>query len=134
MAVSVSDSERDDWGAEDYKAAANVEYKKQSYLKAIDMYSTAIGMDSSNVAYFTNRAAAYMMVKQFENALSDCEVAMRLDPSSVKAYQRAGKAALSLGKVNLAHDNFSKALKLDAKNQNISKDVCLFYCDISCYV
>eukprot|EP01134_Creolimax_fragrantissima_P000388 CFRG0388T1 len=123
MAVSNSDSELEGWVAEDYKNSANAEYKNQSYRKAIDLYTIAIKMDDTVPAYFTNRAASFLMVKDFKSALADCNSAIKIDQTNSKAYYRAGKATLSMGKSQQAHDFFTKALRLDGKNPTLLKDI-----------
>ena len=49
---------------------------------------SAIDADPENSVYYGNRAAAFMMVDKFSDALKDCETAVRLDPSFVRVSTR----------------------------------------------
>ena len=50
-----------------------------------------------------------MMLRQYEEALRDCEKCLALDPSYVRGYLRAGRACLALGHVRDAKTQFTKA-------------------------
>ena len=52
---------------------------------------------NKNEALLTNRAASYIQLKKYKEALFDCEQALYCNPSFVKAHQRAYKCYLSLG-------------------------------------
>ena len=57
------------------KEEGNAFFKTASYGKAIDAYNHAIELDSTEPAYLTNRAAAYMGLKMYRPALNDCSLA-----------------------------------------------------------
>ncbi|EPQ27037.1 uncharacterized protein PFL1_05321 [Pseudozyma flocculosa PF-1] len=61
--------------AAEAKERGNVLFKSAAYGKAIDEYSRAIDLDPTEPAYLTNRAAAYMSLKMYRPALSDCRLA-----------------------------------------------------------
>jgi len=54
--------------------------------------------------YLSNRAACYIRLERFEEAVEDCEAALRLNSQFWKAGARAGKALLMMGQ-------FERALK-----------------------
>jgi len=60
--------------------------------------------------YYSNRAAAYIAIKNFENAISDTHKALKVDPRYFKAYYRMGQANLSLGRNKEAVQAFQSAL------------------------
>lgn len=82
--------------AEALKDKGNEEYKAGNYHLAVRYYTQAIELDSENKAFYTNRAAAYMMLKQYEDAVKDCKRAIELDNKFVKAYSRCSKALLAM--------------------------------------
>ena len=47
----------------------------------------------------SERAAAELMIKRFEEALADSVKATSIDPNFARGHSRAGKAALSLGRM-----------------------------------
>jgi DnaJ family protein C protein 7 len=80
---------------------ATEKYKAGNYREAVALYSEAIEAAPSSQLY-ANRAAAYMMLQEYAAALEDCERAVTLDPSNIKAYVRGAKAALAAGDVERA--------------------------------
>jgi small glutamine-rich tetratricopeptide repeat-containing protein alpha len=76
--------------AEKLKQAGNAQMSSKSYDPAIESYTKAIALDSSNPVYYSNRAAAYASKGDHASAVSDAEKAIEVDPSFVKAYSRLG--------------------------------------------
>merc|ERR1712137_133347 len=95
----------------------NEAYKNQNYSEAIALYSKAIAADPENPVYYGNRAAAYMMVDKFGDALKDCENATRLDPSFVRAHLRMAKCYTELGRFLEAKIAYSKVLEFEPHNK-----------------
>ena len=58
--------------AEALKERGNVCYRNEEYQDAVRMYSQAIAAYPSNGVYYGNRAAAWMMLKEFKRAVADC--------------------------------------------------------------
>eukprot|EP01116_Phalansterium_solitarium_P001811 TRINITY_DN11623_c0_g1_i1.p1 TRINITY_DN11623_c0_g1~~TRINITY_DN11623_c0_g1_i1.p1 ORF type:complete len:507 (-),score=151.47 TRINITY_DN11623_c0_g1_i1:299-1819(-) len=100
--------------AEQLKDMGNEKYKAGRYNDSIALYSRAIAKDGEKTAaYFGNRAAAYLMVKSYQDAINDSVAATNLDPSFAKAYVRAGKGYLALGKLRQATQQLETAATLD---------------------
>ena len=57
--------------AEQKKQLGNTEFKKQNYVAAIKLYTEAIEIQPHEAIY-SNRAASYIALKNFRNALEDC--------------------------------------------------------------
>ena len=70
--------------AEDAKNTGNTYYKQKDYFKAINFYTNAINLMPDKAAYYGNRAAAYMMVNNFPNALDDSVRSVEKDPNFFK--------------------------------------------------
>jgi tetratricopeptide (TPR) repeat protein len=79
------------------KSQGNEHYKSGSYSQAIRFYSDALKKDPSNVPIYSNRAAAYMMQKDYKRAVEDCETALNLDPKFIKVLERAARCSLIMG-------------------------------------
>ena len=58
--------------AEAFKERGNACYRNEQYQDAVRMYSQAIAAFPSNGVYYGNRAAAWMMLKEFKRAIADC--------------------------------------------------------------
>lgn len=64
--------------AEKLKEQGNQSFKRARYGEAVDLYTKAIDLVSTEPAYLTNRAAAYIAIKRFRPALADCQLANTL--------------------------------------------------------
>ena len=64
--------------------------KNERYQDAVECYTKALGLDSSNAVYYSNRAAAYSKLEDHVRAIQDCEQAVGIDPGYSKAYGRMG--------------------------------------------
>lgn len=78
------------------KEKGNLAFKSGHFETAVEHYSSAIAMDATVAAFFSNRAAAWLALGSFEEAIQDCDSALQLDPKFAKAYVRAGQAHLRL--------------------------------------
>ncbi|KAL9275071.1 SGT1-like protein, partial [Drosera capensis] len=63
---------------------------------AVDLYSQAIDLNSSNAELFADRAQANIKLANFTEAVADANKAIQLDPSMAKAYLRKGTACIKL--------------------------------------
>eukprot|EP01127_Copromyxa_protea_P011932 TRINITY_DN3060_c0_g1_i7.p1 TRINITY_DN3060_c0_g1~~TRINITY_DN3060_c0_g1_i7.p1 ORF type:complete len:905 (+),score=192.01 TRINITY_DN3060_c0_g1_i7:212-2716(+) len=101
------------------KDAGNELFLAGRYVDSIIRYTRAIEYDPENYAFYSNRAAAYMHLSQWELALKDSDVCIRLAPEFVKAHFRRGKALVGLAQYAAAVDAFTTALKLKKDNKEI---------------
>ncbi|XP_043644416.1 dnaJ homolog subfamily C member 7 isoform X1 [Drosophila teissieri] len=85
--------------AEEKKKLGNDQYKAQNYQNALKFYTDAISLCPDSAAYYGNRAACYMMLLNFNSALTDARHAIRIDPGFEKAYVRVAKCCLALGDI-----------------------------------
>ncbi|OUM63806.1 hypothetical protein PIROE2DRAFT_61073 [Piromyces sp. E2] len=86
-------------------------YKNKDYKKALDLYTNAIEKcPFLNIVYYNNRAAAYMMVLNYEKAIDDCKKVIRNDNKNVTAYKRIANCYFQLNKPENAKDILEKGL------------------------
>ena len=82
------------------KNAADANFKSQRYQDSAAKYSAALQVDSTavrwNAILHSNRAAAYMSMSKFEEAVRDCHAALSKDPSYARAYVRRARAHRAL--------------------------------------
>ncbi|ELU16006.1 hypothetical protein CAPTEDRAFT_108722 [Capitella teleta] len=70
--------------AEQKKVEGNQQYVAKNYKDALSLYTQAIEMCPTCAAYYSNRAATYMMLFQFDKALEDARQSVNIDPKFPK--------------------------------------------------
>jgi len=99
------------------KTLGNEKFSKGDYPNAIKHYSEAIKRNPEDAKLFSNRAACYQKLAEFNLALKDCEECIRLEPDFVKGHIRKGYALYALKEFNRAQTAFQKAMDIDPNNQ-----------------
>ncbi|KAG2545865.1 tetratricopeptide repeat protein 4 homolog [Panicum virgatum] len=122
--------------AREYKEQGNqfVRMGRKHYAEAVSCYTKAIAqmeplsaLDTGAAAaadasvLFANRAHVNLLLGNHRRALDDAEQAIRLSPSSVKAYYRAVKAALALDLLPDAASFCRRGLEQDPANEELKK-------------
>lgn len=82
--------ERSHWAVK-LKEAGNHAYGSKDFNKAIDLYSKAI-LCKPEAVYYSNRAACYNALADWEKVVEDTTAAITLDPEYVKAMNRRANA------------------------------------------
>ncbi|KAK4714689.1 hypothetical protein R3W88_020596 [Solanum pinnatisectum] len=90
---------------EELKKLGNENYRKGYFVEALNLYDKAIAISPGNAAYHCNRAASLIGLKRLPEAVRECEEAIRLDPSYVRAHHRLGSLLLSFGQVEKARSH-----------------------------
>ena len=78
--------------ADRLKDEGNIAHAAGDLRTAVEKYTAAISLNPKNAVYFANRAAVRIAFGQFAEAAIDCQAALQIDPSYVKAYYRLGTA------------------------------------------
>lgn len=78
--------------ASSFKDIGNKHLQSGEFDLAIEAYSKAIEIDSSDHVFFSNRSAAYLSKGDARNALTDANKVIDLNPSWAKGYSRKGAA------------------------------------------
>ena len=60
------------------------------------MYELAIGLNPNNAIYYANKAAAFINLKRYNEAIDDCDMSIAIDSSYGKAHYRRGQALLNV--------------------------------------
>lgn len=117
---------------DEMKRSGNEFMENEKYLQAINQYSECIKLLPNHPVFYLNRATAYMRRNWFGDVYSglrDCQQALRLDPTYVKAHFRLARALYELGFVMEASeclDELKKRFPNDANNKQIqllAKDI-----------
>mmetsp|Transcript_3510 Transcript_3510/g.8943 ORF Transcript_3510/g.8943 Transcript_3510/m.8943 type:complete len:538 (+) Transcript_3510:115-1728(+) len=125
----------------EHKQDGNESYKAKDYRGALAHYTLAINAakdeqqedggdddDDPNTnncdpetlaSYYNNRAAAYTMILQYNEAVADCNEAIEIHPQSPKPYVRKAKAQISLGQLDEALASLNRCAIYDPNNATI---------------
>ncbi|XP_066245898.1 dnaJ homolog subfamily C member 7 [Euwallacea similis] len=96
------------------KENGNQLFKIKQYRSALPLYTEAINLCPNTPAYYGNRAACYMMLNRYQEALEDARKSIQLDPTFIKGYTRIAKCGIALGDVVTAKNATIQAEQLQA--------------------
>jgi DnaJ family protein C protein 7 len=103
--------------AELRKTEGNNLYKEKKYMEALKLYNEAIELCPTCAAFFSNRAATFMMLSQYDKALEDSRRTVTLDPTFLKGHLREAKCHLAMGEPAAAVRCYEKVLETEPNNQ-----------------
>ncbi|KAF0873454.1 TTC1 protein, partial [Crocuta crocuta] len=100
------------------KEEGNAQFKKGDYIEAESSYSQALQMCPScfqkdRSVLFSNRAAARMKQDKKEMAISDCNKAIQLNPSYIRAILRRAELYEKTDKLDEALEDYKSILEKD---------------------
>ncbi|XP_029358613.1 mitochondrial import receptor subunit TOM34 [Echeneis naucrates] len=98
------------------KEEGNALVKKGEHQKAIEKYNQSLQFNPSEVTTYTNRALCFLSVKRFSDAIRDCDVALKIDSTNIKALYRRAQAQKELQEVDACVDDLNRLLKVEPKN------------------
>jgi len=112
--------------AEALKLQGNARFEARAWGDAIKLYSKAIDLAPTEAPFYSNRAAAYLMLKNYTQCITDCEAAIQRRPSFTKAHARLAKAHCELGEFGKAVDRLQTAVNngtpgLDADHERCTQ-------------
>ena len=109
------------------KAEGNADYKAGKWLPAIDKYTEALEVDPSNKGLNSkllyNRALCRNQLKDYKGAIADCERAIQLDPSYMKARKTKATALGQSGKWEDAVRELKDLQEQNPQDASLAKEV-----------
>jgi len=105
--------------AERFKTQGNKFMQKKQFGDAVQCYSNALRICPSGPQshiYYSNRSAAFLSMRNYQEAAIDNERALALDPTYGKAHARLGWAFFAQGKFQDALGAYELAMKYDPDN------------------
>ncbi|KAJ2006860.1 Hsp90 cochaperone [Coemansia thaxteri] len=107
--------------ANELKAKGNEAFAAGSHTAAIEFFSQAIELDSSNHVLYSNRSASLSSLKRYAEALADAEKTVELMPTWPKGYSRKGAALFGMHEYEKAEEAYKDGLKHDPENALLKK-------------
>lgn len=121
--VATFTGEQRDAYAAKLKDAGNKAYGSKEYNSAIDLYSKAI-LCKANPIFYSNRAACFNALGDWDKVVEDTTAAINLDPEYVKALNRRANAYEHLKMYGEALLDFTASCIIDSfKNQASAESV-----------
>lgn len=118
----LSDQQRKDYAAK-LKAAGNTAYGAKDYPRAIELYGKAI-ICKPDPIFYSNRAACYNALGEFEKVIEDTTAAINLDSEYVKALNRRANAYEHTEKYSEALLDFTASCIIDGfRNEQSAQSV-----------
>ena len=90
--------------ARELKEKGNVSFMKKKFEEAEKCYSEAIQLNIGYRPFWTNRAKCRNVMKKYEEAISDCDSALLIDPKCTKSIIEKGNALIGLERFDEAKE------------------------------
>jgi len=113
--------------SEEEKNKGNDLFKKGDYPGAMRHYNEAIKRNPDNAVLYSNRAACYTKLIEFQRAVDDCDSCLKKDPKFVKAHIRKAAALFAMRDYGRAQKSYEDALMLDPNSTEAKEGL------MSCY-
>ena len=105
------------------KEEGNQAYKNRDYQKAMKLYSQAIKANPNDPNFYSNRALCSFNLENYFDCISDCDYAIQLNPSFIKAYKKKASALAHLLKFTEAVNVMKSAVSQDRNNQLLKNEL-----------
>eukprot|EP00796_Vickermania_ingenoplastis_P007870 gene7870-5497_t len=102
--------------AKEKKDEGNELFKQDKFPEAVAAYTEAIKRLPTEHTTYSNRAAAYLKLGAYNDALKDAEKCIELKPDFVKGHARKGHAYFWTKQYNRALQAYDDGLKVDPNN------------------
>jgi stress-induced-phosphoprotein 1 len=118
--------------ANDKKTEGNEFYKKKDFENALKCYDEAIAIDSTNMAFLSNKAAVYFTQKKYQECADECNKAIEVGKANrasfedrAKALTRCAKAHQMMGDLGMAIEmcNAAQLESYDKTTQRLLKNL-----------
>eukprot|EP01103_Thecamoeba_quadrilineata_P015259 TRINITY_DN475_c0_g1_i1.p1 TRINITY_DN475_c0_g1~~TRINITY_DN475_c0_g1_i1.p1 ORF type:complete len:559 (-),score=137.24 TRINITY_DN475_c0_g1_i1:49-1725(-) len=101
----------------------NALFKAQNYPEAIKTYTEGLRRNPEDHVLYSNRAATYTKLGEFQLGLEDAERCIKMKPDFVKGYIRKGNLEFSLKQYHKALETYDQALKIDPENYEAKEGI-----------
>nr|XP_039253623.1 tetratricopeptide repeat protein 12-like [Styela clava] len=108
--------------ANEMKMKANDAFKNEEYKTALSLYSEAITVAKDLTPLYTNRAMTHIKLQQYDEAIADCEMALRVESTWIKAYVVKGNALKLQKKYPEAIETYKEILTHNKDKMKLVQD------------
>jgi hypothetical protein len=84
----------------------------KNYCQAIQLFDSAIRINSQYAGIYNNRATTFQALGKFENALQDFNQSIVLNPTDAQTYNNRGNTLKELGRLDEAILDFNRAISI----------------------
>lgn len=98
--------------AEQMKAEGNQAYQAKNFDKALKFYGIAIRLDPTDALYYTNKAAVYMEMGDFESCITECDNAFKVLKSGYYDCAKFSRTLTRKASAYLKIGNLAKSVEL----------------------
>lgn len=109
------------------KTSANDMFKKGKFSNAVEAYTEALTIDPANkvtnAKLLGNRALARIKIKEFDEAKTDCDQALKLDPTYSKARKTRAKATGESGDWEQAVKDLKAMVEENPSDAEMNKEL-----------
>ncbi|XP_068178848.1 sperm-associated antigen 1-like isoform X2 [Antennarius striatus] len=102
------------------KDKGNEAFRAKDYKEAVVYYSRSLSV-LPTVAAYGNRAQAEIKLQHWNNALTDCQSALKLEPRNAKALLRRATALFHKGNFQMAAEDLRMVLKKEPQNPSATQ-------------
>nr|XP_055052398.1 tetratricopeptide repeat protein 12 isoform X2 [Misgurnus anguillicaudatus] len=99
----------------------NKAFARGDYETAVRFYTEGLDQLRDMQALYTNRAQAFIKLKRYKEAISDCEWALRCNERCIKAYVHMGKSHLALKNFSESRICYQKILEIEPQRETMVK-------------
>ena len=106
------------------KKQGNFAFSKKKFAEAENLYSEAIRLNPGSRPLWTNRAACRNTMEKYDEAISDCDIALSINSKCTRSIKQKGNALLGLGRFDEAKDCYESLRSLGegtAADENLKK-------------
>mmetsp|Transcript_5434 Transcript_5434/g.7116 ORF Transcript_5434/g.7116 Transcript_5434/m.7116 type:complete len:325 (+) Transcript_5434:153-1127(+) len=107
--------------AEALKGEGNAFFKGGKYAEAIEKYKAATAIDPSIPAYWSNMAACYEKIRNFEGMEEASRSCVKADRNFIKGYFRLATAQKNLNDLEGCNKTLESGLAIQASNADLKK-------------
>lgn len=103
--------------AEEARQEGNELFKAGKFADAIVKYSDAMKRNPKDHVPYSNRAACYQKLMEWQLALKDAETCVTMEPTFVKGWSRKAGIHYFMKEYHKAMDSYNEILKLEPENE-----------------
>lgn len=97
--------------------------KNENFSEAVERFTAVIEAAPNFAEGYNQRAIAYFMLEDWENALEDCKQTIKLNPHHFGALAGMGHVYLSLKRIDAAVDAYKQALIINPNLVSIAESI-----------